>query len=59
MSDDKNLKKDELFSDEEILDHDYDGIKELNNGMPFWLTWLFVGSIMFGTGNCQTFLSLN
>lgn len=48
MSDDKNLKKDELFSDEEILDHDYDGIKELNNGMPFWLTWLFVGSIMFG-----------
>ena len=49
MSDEnKNLEKDTLFTDEEILDHDYDGIREMNNGMPFWLTWLFLGSVMFG-----------
>lgn len=48
MADDKNLEKDTLFTDEEILDHDYDGIREMNNGMPFWLTWLFIGSIIFG-----------
>lgn len=47
MSDEKNYEKDSLFTDEEILDHDYDGIKEMNNGMPFWVTWLFLGSIMF------------
>jgi cytochrome c oxidase cbb3-type subunit 3 len=48
MAEDKNLEKDSLFTDEEILDHEYDGIKEMNNGMPFWLTWLFIGSIIFG-----------
>ena len=48
MADEQNLIKDTLFTDEEILDHDYDGIKEMNNGMPFWLTGLFLGSIIFG-----------
>ena len=31
MADEQNLIKDTLFTDEEILDHDYDGIKEMNN----------------------------
>lgn len=48
MADDKNMKKDTLFTDEEILDHDYDGIKEMNNGMPFWLTGLFLATIIWG-----------
>ncbi len=27
--------------------HDFDGIEELNNPLPAWWTWLFVGSIVF------------
>lgn len=35
--------------DEEImLDHNYDGIRELDNFMPPWLQWLFIGSIIWG-----------
>ncbi|MCU0442139.1 MAG: c-type cytochrome [Bacteroidia bacterium] len=30
------------------LDHDYDGIKELNNPIPFWFNLLFYGTIFFG-----------
>lgn len=44
----KELEKDTLFTEEEILDHDYDGIKELNNDMPFWLQGLFALTIIFG-----------
>ncbi|MBA4058017.1 MAG: cytochrome oxidase subunit III, partial [Marivirga sp.] len=29
------------------LDHDYDGIKELDNHLPPWWKWLFIGSIGF------------
>lgn len=28
--------------------HEYDGIEELNNPLPAWWTWLFVGTIVWG-----------
>jgi cytochrome c oxidase cbb3-type subunit 3 len=31
-----------------LLDHDYDGIKELDNKIPPWFSWLFYGTILFG-----------
>ncbi|GLB53263.1 cytochrome c oxidase subunit III [Neptunitalea chrysea] len=31
-----------------ILDHDYDGIKELDNNLPPWWLWLFYITITFG-----------
>jgi cytochrome c oxidase cbb3-type subunit 3 len=27
--------------------HDFDGIEELNNPLPAWWTWLFIGTIIF------------
>jgi cytochrome c oxidase cbb3-type subunit 3 len=30
-----------------LLDHDYDGIKELNNNLPPWWVYLFYGTIAF------------
>ncbi len=30
-----------------MLDHDYDGIKEMDYGMPPWLSAVFVGTILF------------
>ncbi|MBP8822800.1 MAG: c-type cytochrome [Flavobacteriales bacterium] len=30
------------------LDHDYDGIKELDNVLPPWWVWLFYGTIAWG-----------
>lgn len=34
--------------DEIILDHDYDGIKELDNNLPPWWKWLFYVTIAWG-----------
>ncbi len=31
-----------------LLDHDYDGIKELDNVLPPWWVYLFYGCILFG-----------
>ena len=31
-----------------MLDHEYDGIKELNNSVPPWLNYIFIGSLVFG-----------
>tara|TARA_R110000868_G_scaffold4709_11_gene29247 strand:+ start:1167 stop:2123 length:957 start_codon:yes stop_codon:yes gene_type:complete len=31
-----------------ILDHDYDGIRELDNNLPPWWVYLFYASIVFG-----------
>lgn len=30
--------------------HSFDGIEELNNPLPAWWTWLFIGTILFGVG---------
>lgn len=38
----------EIEREEDImLDHDYDGIKELNNVLPPWWVYLFYGTIIF------------
>ncbi|NHA02611.1 c-type cytochrome [Mucilaginibacter sp. HC2] len=31
-----------------LIEHDYDGIQELNNPTPAWFMWLFYGTITFG-----------
>jgi len=31
-----------------ILDHNYDGIKELDNELPPWWVWMFYATIIFG-----------
>lgn len=36
------------MSDERLLDHDYDGIQELDNPLPAWWVWLFYVTIVFG-----------
>lgn len=33
-----------------LLDHDYDGIKEYDNPLPGWWTWIFVATIVFSAG---------
>jgi cytochrome c oxidase cbb3-type subunit 3 len=33
---------------DKLLDHEYDGIRELDNHMPFWWLWLFFATIFFG-----------
>ena len=30
-----------------LLDHDYDGIQELDNNLPRWWVWLFYITIIF------------
>ena len=32
---------------ENLLDHEYDGIRELDNKLPRWWVWLFYASIIF------------
>lgn len=31
-----------------VLDHNYDGIRELDNNMPPWWVWMFYATIVFG-----------
>lgn len=33
-----------------LLDHEYDGIRELDNRLPRWWVWLFYGTILFSAG---------
>jgi cytochrome c oxidase cbb3-type subunit 3 len=46
----KSLTKSEAIEDEGLLllDHDYDGIKELDNNLPPWWVYLFYAGIVFG-----------
>lgn len=46
----KKLTKSEPLEHNEflLLDHDYDGIKELDNKLPPWWLYLFYGCILFG-----------
>lgn len=45
----KRLTKSDSIEDESqlLLDHDYDGIKELDNNLPTWWVYLFYGCIIF------------
>ncbi len=38
---------DTLTNEKLLSDHEYDGIRELDNDMPPWLKWLFALSIVF------------
>ena len=38
------------IENERLTDHDYDGIKELDNFLPPWWTWLFIITIVFSVG---------
>ncbi len=48
----KALTRSGEISDEEslLLEHDYDGIKELDNVLPPWWVYLFWGTIIWGVG---------
>ncbi|MEL6189370.1 MAG: cbb3-type cytochrome c oxidase N-terminal domain-containing protein [Myxococcota bacterium] len=32
---------------DELLDHEYDGIREFDNPIPAWWTWMWIASIVF------------
>lgn len=36
--------------EDQLLDHDYDGIQEYDNPMPRWWIWIFWGSFYFSLG---------
>ncbi len=33
-----------------LLDHEYDGIREYDNPLPAWWTWIFVATVVFSVG---------
>lgn len=35
---------------DQLLDHEYDGIKEYDNPLPRWWVWIFAGSFWFSVG---------
>jgi len=43
----KQTKDDDHKQEKYFSDHDYDGIKELNNPSPYWVLLLFLGTIGF------------
>lgn len=45
--------------DQLILNHDYDGIKELDNALPPWWVWLFYICVFFAVGYMIRFQILN
>lgn len=49
MSENKNDQKNLILKDEEhlVLDHNYDGIQELDHPLPRWWVWLFYLTIAF------------
>jgi len=44
---DTDYEYDTLTNDRFLKDHEYDGIRELDNEMPSWFVWLFVVTIIF------------
>ncbi len=46
----KSLTRAEALENENalLLQHDYDGIRELDNDLPPWWKYLFIGTILFG-----------
>jgi cytochrome c oxidase cbb3-type subunit 3 len=49
MSNNENDEKVEIFDDEKsvLLDHEYDGIHELNHPLPRWWVLVFIGTIVW------------
>ena len=45
--DKKNVEIDPITNDEFVADHEFDGIRELANDPPFWLTFLFIITVLF------------
>lgn len=47
-------KVDDAYGSEEnakvMVDHSYDGITELDNFMPPWLQYVFIGTVVYGVG---------
>lgn len=35
---------------DQLLDHEYDGIREYDNPLPRWWVWLWAGSVVFSVG---------
>jgi cytochrome c oxidase cbb3-type subunit III len=44
---DQDYEIDTLTNDRLMKDHEYDGIRELDNGPPTWFNWLFILTIVF------------
>ena len=49
INSENNIKNEEI-DDKLIIDHDYDGIQELDNRPPPWLMWMFYISIVWSLG---------
>jgi len=47
---DQSLDQNLSAKDPLLLDHDADGIRELDNNLPRWWVWLFYLTIMFAVG---------
>lgn len=41
------IEKDEVTGDKLLSGHEYDDIRELDNNLPKWWTWLFIITIVF------------
>ncbi len=50
MSEQKPAEEKAPDSNDNLMDHEYDGIKEYDNPLPRWWVWIFWGSIVFAFG---------
>jgi cytochrome c oxidase cbb3-type subunit 3 len=46
-TEEKNIQNQQEVEDKLLIDHDYDGIKELSNRPPPWLMMIFYGTIIW------------